>query len=72
MNTLYIYIYLYLSIYLSRSGQVVTAATLHKEAGTVYTMLAKVEDKGGRLGSQATSAQLVVRYLLYTERREKD
>ena len=43
-----------------RSGQVATAATFHKEAGTIYTLLAKVEDKGGRVGSLSSTAQLVV------------
>ena len=53
-----------------RSGQVVTAATFHKEAGTIFNMIAKVEDKGGRLGSLSSTAQLVVSFSIFDKKIE--
>ena len=43
------------------SGQVVSTAKFSTESGTIYRVLAKVEDKGGRQGSLSSTAQLVVR-----------
>ena len=46
------------------SGQVVATSRFIGEAGSIYRLEAKVEDKGGRQGSLASTAELIVSIIL--------